>query len=185
MEDSQIIDLYWHRKESAISATTEKYGRYLMKIAMNILRRREDSEECVNDTYLDVWNQIPPTRPNNLLPYVGRITRNKAINKLQYLTADKRNCELDVVLSELEDCFAFSDTPEYVFDNNEISKVISEFLRTCKKEHRHIFIRRYWFSDNILDISNELEISQSKVKSILFRVRKNLRKYLESVGYDI
>lgn len=185
MDDNKIIDLYWNREESAINATDEKYGRYLMKIAMNILCRYEDSEECVNDTYLDTWNQIPPTRPKYLLPYIGRITRNKSIGKLKYLTADKRNGDINILMSELEECFTSYNTPESIYDNKEIGRTISDFLRTCKKEYRYIFIRRYWFSDSISDISNELEMSQSKVKSILFRVRNKLRKYLEKEGYII
>lgn len=185
MEDSKIIDLYWNREEKAISETDEKYGRYLMKIAMNILCRYEDSEECVNDTYLDTWNQIPPTRPKYLLPYIGRITRNKSIGRLQYLTADKRSNEMNVLMSELDNSFTLSDNPEYIYDNKEIGKAISAFLRTCKKEYRYIFIRRYWFSDSIAEISDQLEMSQSKIKSILFRVRNKLRKYLEKEGYII
>ena len=66
MDDKQILDLYWERSEAAISETSKKYGKYCRYIAFNILHNDEDSEECVNDTYLRAWNSIPPNRPSVL-----------------------------------------------------------------------------------------------------------------------
>ena len=185
MTDQTIIDLFWQRSEDAIRNTSQKYGTYLTKIAMNILHYYEESEECVNDTYLAAWEQIPPDRPQKLLPYLGRITRCLALNRYDYLTAQKRNAEFTVQLTELEECLSRPDTIENEYENGELSSAISAFLRTLDSEKRNIFIRRYWFSDNIIDIARRFEISESKVKSILFRVRKQLKKYLESEGYRI
>lgn len=185
MTDQIIIDLFWQRSEDAIRNTSQKYGMYLTKIAMNILHNNEESEECVNDTYLTAWEQIPPDRPQKLLTYLGRITRCLALNRYDYLTAQKRNSEFTVQLTELEECLSRPDTVESQYENGELSSAISNFLRTLEPEKRNIFIRRYWFSDNIIDIAGRFEISESKVKSILFRVRKQLKKHLESEGYRI
>ena len=185
MTDQIIIDLFWQRSEDAIRNTSQKYERYLTKIAMNILHNNEDSEECVNDTYFTAWKQIPPDRPQKLLPYLGRITRCLALNRYDYLTAQKRNSEFTVQLTELEECLSSPDTVESQYENGELSSAISNFLRTLEPEKRNIFIRRYWFSDNIIDIARRFEISESKVKSILFRARKQLKKHIESEGYYI
>lgn len=184
MTDESIVAQFWERSEDAIKNTSEKYGRYLMKIAVNILSIYEDAEECVSDTYCRAWNQIPPDRPQKLLPYLGRITRCLALNRYDYLTAQKRNADLTLQLSELEDCISQpDDTIERQYENNELSNAISAFLRTLDIEKRNIFIRRYWFSDSITSIAERFDMSESKVKSILFRVRKQLRKHLESEGY--
>lgn len=185
MTDQRIIDLFWQRSEDAIKNTSEKYGTYLTKIAVNILCYYEEAEECVNDTYLSAWKQIPPDRPQKLLPYLGRITRCLALNRYDYLKAQKRNADFSIQLDELEECLSRPETTESRYENGELSSAISAFLRTLDSEKRNIFIRRYWFSDNITDIAERFKISESKVKSILFRVRKQLKKYLEREGYGI
>lgn len=185
MTDETIIEMFFSRSEDAIRNTSQKYGKYLMKIAMNILGQREESEECVNDTYMTAWNQIPPKRPQKLLPYLGRITRCLALNRYDYLTAQKRNAQVTMQLSELEECLSGSDSVESEYEAGEIAAVISAFLREQKQDVRNIFIRRYWFSDNITEIANRFNMSESKVKTILFRTRNRLKKYLESEGYNI
>lgn len=185
MTDQRIVDLFWQRSEDAVRSTSQKYGAYLTKIAMNILHHHEESEECVNDTYLTTWEQIPPDRPQKLLPYLGRITRCLAYNRYDYLTAQKRSAEFTLQLTELDECLSRPDTVESQYENDELAAAISAFLRTLDAEKRNIFIRRYWFSDSIADLSDRFEISESKVKSILFRVRKQMKKYLESEGYRI
>lgn len=185
MTDESIVAQFWERSENAIKNTADKYGRYLTKIAGNILRLPEDAEECVNDTYFTAWKQIPPDRPQKLLPYLGRITRCLALNRHDYLTAQKRAAEFDVQLEELEDCLSAPNTVENQYEQGELASAISDFLRTLDSEKRNLFIRRYWFSDNIAELAKRFELSESKVKSILFRVRKQLRKYLESEGYWI
>lgn len=185
MTDQTIVDLFWQRSEDAIQNTSEKYGNYLTKIAMNILNQYEESEECVNDTYFTAWKQIPPERPQKLLPYLGRITRCLALNRYDYLTAQKRNAEFTLQLSELEECLAGADSVEVNYETGEVAAAISAFLRTQNSDVRNIFIRRYWFSDSITEITKRFHMSESKVKSILFRTRNRLKKYLESEGYHI
>ena len=185
MTDESIVALFFERSETAIKSASEKYERYLTKIALNVLHLREDAEECVNDTYYTAWNQIPPDRPKKLLPYLGRITRCLALNRHDYLTAQKRNAEFTKQLDELAECLSMHDTTESQYENGELSAVISTFLRTIDSEKRNIFIRRYWFSDSIADIAKRFALSESNVKSILLRVRKRLAKYLEREVYRI
>lgn len=185
MTDESIITQFWERSETAIKSTSDKYGRYLTKIAMNILHLHEDAEECVNDTYYTAWKQIPPDRPNKLLPYLGRITRCLALNRCDYLNAQKRSADFTLQLTELEDCLSLPDTAASRYESGELASTISAFLRTLDGQKRNIFIRRYWFSDSIADIAVRFMISESKVKSILFRVRKQLKQHLEREGYRI
>ncbi|MBQ8638646.1 MAG: sigma-70 family RNA polymerase sigma factor [Lachnospiraceae bacterium] len=185
MTDDSIIAQFWERSENAISSTAEKYGRYLMKIAVNILRFPEDAEECVNDTYYTAWKQIPPDHPQKLLPYLGRITRCLALNRYDYLTAQKRNSDFTVQLTELEECLSQPETVESQYESEELSAEISKFLRSLDPEKRRLFVRRYWFSDSIEELASRFRMSESKVKSILFRVRKQLKRHLESEGYQI
>ena len=185
MTDQTIIDLFWQRSEDAIRNTSKKYGKYLTKIAMNILKYYEESEECVNDTYFAAWKQIPPDRPQKLLPYLGRITRCLALNRYDYLTAQKRNVEFTLQLSELEECLTGTDSIEMQYESGKVASSISSFLKMQNSDVRNIFIRRYWFSDSITEIASRFNMSESKVKSTLFRTRKRLKKHLESEGYHV
>lgn len=185
MTDESIIDLFWRRSEDAIQNTAQKYGRYLTKLAMNILHYYEDSEECVNETYLTAWNQIPPDRPQKLLPYLGRITRCLALNRYDYLTAQKRNDQFTLQLSELEECLAGPEPIEAQYEAGEVAAAISAFLRAQSPDARNIFIRRYWFSDSIGEIAGRFNMSESKVRSILFRARNRLKNHLEREGYYV
>lgn len=185
MTDQTIIDLFWQRSEDAIRNTSQKYGKYLTKIAINILNYYEEAEECVNDTYFTAWKQIPPDRPQKLLPYLGRITRCLALNRYDHLTAKKRNAEFTLQLSELEECLSGTDSIEAQYESREVASVISAFLRAQKPDARNIFILRYWYSDSIAEIASRFNVSESKVKSMLFRTRKRLKKHLESEGYHI
>lgn len=182
MDDENIIDLFWERSELAIAETSTKYGIYCRTIALNILSNHSDAEECENDTYIAAWNAMPPTRPTKLLAFLGRLTRNIALDKYDYNTAKKRNGEFDILLSELEECLHSPNNVETEFESGQVSKAISEFLRTIDSEQRVTFIRRYWFLDSIKDISSKFGISESKVKSMLFRTRNKLKIYLEKEG---
>lgn len=185
MTDSMIVELFWQRSEEAIQKTSQRYGAYLTKIAVNILACDEDAEECVNDTYLTAWKQIPPDRPQKLLPYLGRITRCLALNRYDYLSAKKRNADFEVQLTELEECLSGLETVESRYEGKALSSAISAFLRTLDTEKRNLFIRRYWFSDSITSLAQRFGTGESKVKSTLFRVRKQLKTYLEREGYHI
>lgn len=182
MEDEKIIDLFWERSESAISETSKKYGRYCQKIALNILNNREDAEECENDAYIALWNTIPPNRPSFLKVFLGRMVRNISLDKYDYNTAKKRNNKFDIILSELEECIASTENVESIYEKGQVSKAISDFLRSIDKDKRIVFIRRYWYSDSISDISQLLGFSESKIKSMLFRTRNKLKVHLKKEG---
>lgn len=185
VEDKDIIELFINRSEMAIAKTSEKYGAYLTKICMNILNMKEDADECVNDTYLTSWKQIPPDRPQKFLAYLGKIAKNIALNRYDYLKANKRNTHFDVVLSELEDCLSSENNVEDSIIEKELSLSISNYLRSIDEKSRNIFIRRYWYSDSIADVSRLFGISQSNAKVTLHRIRNNLKHYLEKEGYNI
>ncbi|MCQ2524699.1 MAG: sigma-70 family RNA polymerase sigma factor [Lachnospiraceae bacterium] len=185
MEDSKIIDLYFERNEKAIDETDIKYGKLCHNIALNILCSIEDSKECVNDTYLGVWNKIPPVRPSNLMAFVCKITKNLALKRLDYNKAQKRDSSATVSFDELNETIA--DTRD-VFgeeDIEKLSRMISDFLSKEKEDSRNIFIRRYWFFDSVSDIAKRYLFSESKVKSSLFNTRNRLRAYLEKEGLVI
>lgn len=182
LDDEMIIKLYWERSESAITETSNKYGRYCKAIAYNILDNHADAEECENDTYMAAWNTIPPARPDKLLAFLGRLTRNIALDRYDYNKARKRHSEFNTLLSELEDLVSSQNNVEADYESKQVSNYISKYLRSLNVENRVIFLRRYWYSDSIKDISKQFGMSQSKVKSILFRMRKKLKKYLEKEG---
>ena len=185
MDDSRIIELYWLRSEEAIAETDLKYGRLCRYIAKNILANHEDSEECVNDTYLGAWNAVPPQKPHVFSAFLGRITRNLALKKHEYLSAAKRKPDAVCSLSELEECVSSRETVESELENRRIEKAISTFLWKQSEESRNIFTWRYWFFDSIDGICEQCGYSRSKVTSMLFRTRQKLRAYLESEGIDI
>jgi len=185
VEDKIIIQLFNIRSEMAIHRTSEKYGSYLMKVCMNVLNKKEESEECTNDTYLAAWNQIPPDQPLRFLPYLGRIAKNIALNRYDYLKATKRNSHFDLVLSELEDCISdVNQTEDYILEK-ELATVISQYLRTLDEKSRNVFVRRYWYSDSVREIAKMFGISQSNTKVILHRTRNGMRTYLAKEGYNI
>ena len=182
MEDAEIIDLYWRRDQRAIDETHGKYGGFLTSIAWNILRSHGDAEECVNDTYLRTWNAIPPARPAAFRAWLGRIVRNLSLDRWKRSGAQKRNAGAEVLLGELEDCVPFPRGTEQTLEDREIAVLISAFLRSLPWERRVIFLRRYWYGQDIGEIAEALHCGAGKVKSSLFRTRKALRAYLEQEG---
>lgn len=185
MDDQEIIQLYISRSQQAIVETKQKYGAYCKTIARNILLNHADAEECENDTYLAAWKAIPPHIPKKLSIFLGRITRNIALDKFGYNTAKKRNPEFVQILNELEDCIASPVTVELQYESGEIAHLINQFLYEVDELARNVFILRYWNSDSIESLANRFHISQSKVKSILFRTRKKLRVHLERAGVSL
>ncbi len=183
MNDEQIIELYFERNEAAITESSMKYGAYCMKIAMNILHDELDSEECIGDTWLGAWRSIPPKRPSNLATYLGKITRNLSINRYKMKYADKRMInEFTVSLDELSDCVSGGDAVENDEQVRFIGESISRFLRTQKPLDRRAFICRYYYCDSISDIAERFEVSESRVKSLLFRMRQKLKIHLGKDG---
>lgn len=185
MEDEKIIDLFWNRDESAIAETSSKYGRLCFYIANKILSSREDCEEVVNDTYMSLWNCIPTNHPNRLSVFIGKITRNLALKKYEYNSAAKRNSEASCSIDELEDIVSGGNYVENEFENKRIELAIDQFLLTQDPYKRYVFIRRYWYFDSIDEISGRTGFSESKIKSMLFHLRKGLKEYLEKEGINI
>ena len=186
MNDEKIITLYFRRDQQALAQTEIKYGRYCYTIAWNILFNNEDSEECVNDTYLDAWHAIPPARPFSLKAFLGRLARNNALNRYEHNTAKKRGGgETPLCLDELAECISGKDDPGSREDYFHLVTCINDFLSHLKKEQRIIFVRRYFYECSILEISSDMGISESKVKVTLSRLRGKLREYLEKEGVVI
>ena len=183
MDDEKIIELYWRRDEQAIKETDNKYRHYCMKISKNILSDLSDSEENVNDTYMQVWNAIPPHRPRMFPAFLGRITRNLALNKLKARHAKKRLAgEYAISLDELDDCIPSKITVDDETGIAELSKSLSRFLYDQNAQSRNVFICRYFYCYSISDISELFGCGQSKVKSILMRTRARLKLHLEKEG---
>lgn len=186
MEDRQIVDLYWARSEKAISETERKYGRYCYYIANNILHNNEDSEECVNDTYLNAWRAMPDKRPSKLSTFLGKITRNLSLNKWELYSAKKRgDGQTSLVLEELQECIPSSDNVDKVVDDIVLAEVLNSFLAFLPKEKRIIFMRRYWYLSSIEEIAKDYSMSESKVKMSLLRSRKALKQVLKEEGIDL
>ena len=184
MDDKDIIVLFWKRSQKAIEETASKYGAYCYSIAYNILNNNEDAEECVNDTYIDAWNSIPPHRPSILSTFLGKITRRIAIDKWRKANAQKRGGgELPLVLEELGECVASFQNVEQTVEHNLLSEVIKDFVKKLPETERSIFICRYWYMDSIEDICKQFHFSQSKVKSMLLRTRKKLWNKLNKEGF--
>lgn len=183
MEDEKIIDLYFMRSEEAITQTDVKYGRYCHTIAFNILYSREDSEECVNDTWLHAWNAMPPQRPGILSAFLGKITRNLALNMYEKYNAKKRGSgETAAALEELEECVPSGNTVEQEIENMALSRTFDRFLAALPERTRKIFVRRYWYVSPVKEIADDLGMTESNVKMTLLRTRKQFRTFLESEG---
>ena len=180
MTDADIIRLYFERSERAIEETDRAYGDYCRYIANNILKNREDSEEIINDTYLGVWESIPPQNPPSLKYFVGKIVRNLSINRLQKNLAQKRGSgHLESVLEELS---IFEDDGRGYCDDIALKDAINRFLRSLPCGKRMIFIRRYWYLSSISEIAEDMAVSEGKVKMTLMRTRGQLKKALEKEG---
>lgn len=182
MDDSRILALFWQRTDDAIHAIAEAYGAKLNSTAKNILCDHHDAEECVNDTYLALWNSIPPTRPNPLLTYAIRITRNIALNRLRNNRAQCRRNDYDLSLDELAGCIG-SRSLEDEMDVRLLGRSINAFLGTLSKENRTLFLRRYWYGDSVQEIANIYAMSENAVSVRLNRIRIKLKAYLTQEGY--
>lgn len=186
MEDQKIVELYWSRDEAAIQETDRKYGRYLLKIAYNILANTQDSEESVYDTYFNAWNSMPPQRPGALSSYLAKITRRVSIDLFRRKTREKRKgSEYAVSLSELEECISAGGGPEEAIGVQELGAAINTFLRGQSEESRNVFIGRYYFLDPVKVVAQYCGISESAAKSMLHRTRNKLRDYLREEGFDL
>ncbi len=180
MEDGKIIDLYLSRNEEAISETKEKYGVKLKRISLNITGDGGAAEECENDLYLKVWNSIPPNEPREYFSaYLMKIIRNISLDFVRKRGSLKRNADISQLSSELCECIASPDDVFTLSDEKILREKLNSFIKNLPKERRNIFLRRYWFLDSINDISKRFGISQSKVKTVLYRTRNELKEALK------
>ena len=183
MLDEQIIDLYWARSEDAITETQSKYGRLCHTIAYNILKSIEDSQECVNDTYLKAWNSMPVNRPSKLSAYLGKITRNLALDRYEYLSASKRGgTQTELALDELMDCVSGKDSTENVVDEMFITEILNTFLKCLSEKHRNIFVSRYFHMFSVKEIAERYGLKETYVSVSLHRSRDILKAILEKEG---
>lgn len=183
MEDSAIIDLYWARDEQALPESDKKYGKLCRSVAYNILKDREDTEECVNDTWLRAWNAMPPGRPGVLSAFFSRIVRNLALDRYKAAHAEKRGGgQLPVALEELEGCIPSLSGVEEDLAFRELARLLDSFLRELPEKECCIFLRRYWYVDATRDIARRYGMPEGSVKSQLSRTRQKLRKLLEREG---
>lgn len=186
MDDRDIIQLYWDRNDQAIGETSVKYGRYCKSIAKNILENEQDAEECVNDTYLSAWNAMPTHWPEQLVTFLGKITRNLSFNKYKFNHAQKRGCgEIVLVLDELADCVSGIDNVEQEIDRMELIGALNAFVAGLPEVKRSLFVRRYWYADPIAEIARAHGMRQGNVAKILERLRKQLRMYLTERGFAL
>lgn len=186
VEDEIIVDYYLQRKEEAIQYTREKYGSRLRNVAYGIVKDHFVAEECENDTYMKVWEAIPPHEPREYFyMFLVRIVRQVALNRCREQKALKRDAQIEELSVELEQCIPDRDNVEEDFDDMVLREAINNFLRKQKKQKRQIFVRRYWYMDTVEEIAKMFGISSSKVKVVLFHMRSELHKYLEKEGYKL
>ena len=184
MEDHQIVELYWQKNADAISETSNKYGGYCFAIADHILNNTEDSEECVNDTWLHAWNAIPPQKPNVLRMFLAKITRNLSVNRFKARNAEKRGGgEILLVLDELADCLAGETDVEREYEGRELEQCIRRFVRGLPERDGNVFVRRYFFTEPVAAVAERYGLTENNVMVILSRTRKKLRLKLVKEGY--
>lgn len=183
MDDNKIVELYLLRDETAIRQTAEKYGSRLRALAYGIVNDRQTAEECENDTYMEAWNTIPPHEPRSYLyAFLARITRHKSLNCCRDRSRLKRSALICELSTEMEQCIPAPDDMACRVDDLALRKAINGFLGKLDEEKRNIFIRRYWYLDSVADISKRFALSESKVKTTLFRCRNQLREHLKKEG---
>lgn len=184
MTDTQMIELYWNRSEDAVAETEKAYGRKLLSLSQRIVRNPEDAAEVVNDTYMKTWNSIPKARPKYFYAYLATICRHLSFNLLNWNQAEKRKAEIVAITDEMEACIPDLGV-EKAAQGKEIVQALNAFLETLPREQRLLFVRRYWFADSIAEIAGRYDLTESNVKTRLFRMRNQLREYLKQEGIQI
>ena len=185
MDDSMIIEMYWNRNENAIEETNKKYGKYCFSVANNILNSKEDSDECVNDTWLRTWNVIPPKKPDRFRIFLARITRNLSFDKYKSKNTAKRSGEMLYILDELSECISSGNTTDDEVDMKLLSESINSFLKTVSQRDRAVFLRRYFYAEPVNEIAEKLDITANNASAILSRLRNKLREHLTKEGFEI
>jgi len=182
LEDATIIDLFFKRDDTAIRETQAKYGKLCLYTARNILPDERDAEECAGDTLLRLWNAIPPERPRSLGAYIARVTRNLALDRYAYNSAEKRSTALTEAFEELEPMLSGGDVAQRTLEEREFKRFMGDFLRRQSREARIFFVRRYYYGESVREIAEDTDVTEEKVKSSLFRTRNRLREALKQEG---
>ncbi len=182
MDDRLIVEMLFDRSETALQQISQKYQKTLFGISYNILRSREDAEECVNDTYLGIWKAIPPARPQSLLAFICRIVRNISLTRYRRLNAQKRDRANELSLEQVADFLSDDEFSSHNFEQHELKLLFDEFLQGLRAENRYIFIRRYWYMDDISAIAGRLGLSDAAVYLRIDRMKKNLKTFLREKG---
>ncbi|MBQ8431434.1 MAG: sigma-70 family RNA polymerase sigma factor [Clostridia bacterium] len=186
MDDRRIVAMYLAREEQALEVTAQKYGGYCKSIAMRILESEQDADECVNDTWLRIWNSIPPHMPKHLKAFLAKITRNLAFDRYRRQTAQKRGSSaVELALEELEACLPANNTPEAEYRGEELKQSINRFLRALPERDCNIFLRRYFYTEEIGEIAERYGLKQENVRLILSRTRKKLKNHLEKEDFTV
>lgn len=186
MEDHQIIKLFWDRDENAVTETSKKYGAYCYSIVKNMLQNKEDSDECVNDTYLNAWNALPPHKPNCFSVFLGKITRNLAFDRYHFNHAQRRGGgETAVVLDEIAEIVSDTHDVEQAVDSRELARAINEFLSELPADKRKLFVLRYWYTEKVSVVAKQLGMTENACSVQLSRIRNKLRKHLRDGGFDL
>ena len=183
--DKRIIALYQARDESAIEMTDVHYGSFSRALSFGILQSHEDAEECVNDSYLKLWDTIPPIVPKSLKAYLGRIVRNLSLTLFRKKTAQKRDEGASVLLSELEDCIPANNDVEQALEHKILLQLLEQWLRSEKEENRKLFVLRYWYGESVEALAARFQLSESKVADRLYRMRNRLKNFLEREGVSV
>ncbi|MCD8384282.1 MAG: sigma-70 family RNA polymerase sigma factor [Clostridiales bacterium] len=179
MEDREIIGLFQARSQEAVAALSDQYGSLCRRVAEHILGSREDAEECLNDTWLAVWNAIPPQEPNPLSAWVCRLARNQALKRYRYNTAARRDSRRNAPLEELEGCLPAAGSVEDALSRQELTQLLNRYLDGLSREDRTLFVRRYWYADPVKDIAEACHMTPNHVSVRLARLRARLRRELE------
>lgn len=182
MTDREMIDLFFARDERALREVEAKYGKYCRAVAMRILNVYEDAEECVNDTWLSVWNSVPPNRPDDLGAYLSRITRNHALSLLRRQSADKRGENVTAALGELDECLSDLRSAEDEYTMKELKEAVNKFCRSLPQRDRSIFLGRYFYMRSEAELAGAFNMSENYLHTLLVRTRKKLRKFLIKEG---
>ena len=185
MDDKQIIELFFKRDEAALSETQDKYGKYCLKIAGNILEDIEDSKECVNDTWVTAWNKIPPLVPVSLKAFLGKIVRDISLSKYRENHAGKRYNAMTVMLDELEDCIPSGINIEDQAEKRELIGMVNDYLEGIKTEDRVLFVRRYYFGESVKALSEEYGCSENRMTQKLLKLRRKLKAFVKKGGYEL
>lgn len=183
MDDQLIIELFMERSERAIEAVSEKYGKMCKAISTRILNNPEDVEECINDTFLTLWNTIPPQKPDPLSAYICKVLRNISLKKYRYNTAEKRNSYYDTSIEELVECLEGTDHIHEQLEEKEFAQELNRFLQGCKQVDRVIFVKKYCFFMETEEIAKEMHLSNNYVNVHLHRTRDKLKKYIQKGGF--